>query len=143
MTDKELESNKAAFFAMIRQDPTNNDTRLVFADWCEENGLDELAGMLRGGSEKWLSEFAAEFYDEYYPDDDENDERQVRYEFGIDGLLQAAHNYLDTGDDYGLGFQTPDRVFTDRFEFWKHFEVMTGRKPPEDQKGDTFFRCAC
>jgi uncharacterized protein (TIGR02996 family) len=138
MTEHELKE-KAAFFAMIRADPGNNDTRLVFADWCEEHGELELAGMLRGASETWLREYAHKFKAEasYYDDED------YGYELSYDDLIKAAHAYLDHGDYRGLGFMTPDHVWADRIEFWKHFEVMTGRAVPDDQKEATFFSCAC
>jgi uncharacterized protein (TIGR02996 family) len=157
---------KAAFFAMIRADPKNNDTRLVFADWCEEHGDPELAAMLRGGSEKWLRDFAARInYRETYgryrnpeePDTDpttDHDSEQYEYvRVSYEELIEAADRALDGGnneddDEFGnalyLNFDIPDFVYQQGPEFWRHFAVMTGRVVPDGQADIiTFFRCAC
>jgi hypothetical protein len=57
-----------------------------------------------------------------------------------DEMIQAAHEYIDGGIylcDGGRweGTYTPD-------EFWPHFEVLTGRKVPDSDRGN-FFSCSC
>lgn len=42
------------FVKMIRQNPDDEDTRLVFADWCDENGEQETAAQLRAGKTPFL-----------------------------------------------------------------------------------------
>lgn len=46
--------SREAFIGAIEADPTDENARLVFADWCEEQGEIELAKELRGGSFKML-----------------------------------------------------------------------------------------
>jgi hypothetical protein len=74
-------------------------------------------------SEAWLRDFA--------------DEVQMTYE----ELLLAAKNYLESGDITCLGFDTPDRVYYDREEFWDHYQKVTNQ--PVDPDESMFFRCAC
>jgi uncharacterized protein (TIGR02996 family) len=123
MTDHE-KHEKAAFFALIRADPTNNDTRLVFADWCEEHGDMELAGMLRGGSRAWIEEVAAHI--------------GITYE----ELMGHAAAWVKDGkdvmlDDGQFGFSATNVFYEVESDFWKHYAIMEG---VQGQSGD-FFRC--
>lgn len=61
----------------------------------------------------------------------------------VETVLEAGKDYLASGNDYCLSQDTPDRVYSDREEFWKHFEILTGIKVPGGNKEDTFFRCSC
>jgi uncharacterized protein (TIGR02996 family) len=133
---------RAAFFAMIRADPGNNDTRLVFADWCEEHGDMELAQMLRGGSERWLRNFADEL-SRANAHDAESYTREQPGDLPYDELMKAVHAYLDTGEPLDLGMAASNLAWDETEEFWKHFEVMTGRAASSDQKEATFFSCSC
>lgn len=153
----DLEAQKEAFFAMIRQDPKNNDNRLVFADWAEEHGEDELAADLRGGSEKWLRDWANKFrehldekyarYDEEYPEEAPHSNLEWDRTPTYEQIMKAATNCLDgKSDRYGdylcLNFDTPDFVWDDMGEFWRHYKVMMGRAP-ENKEDSHFIRCAC
>jgi len=60
---------------------------------------------------------------------------------GYDELLQAAEDYLDAGDIYCLGNDTPGIVWSEREEFWRHYQAVTGRTVEDTEA--TFFRCAC
>ena len=48
-------SEKDAFIRMIRENPDDEDARLVFADWCEEHGDLDLATKLRAGKGPFLT----------------------------------------------------------------------------------------
>lgn len=41
-------SDLAAFCRVVIRDPSDTTTRLVLADWCDDNGREDLAGLLRG-----------------------------------------------------------------------------------------------
>lgn len=62
-------------------------------------------------------------------------------ELSFDALLDAARAYRDRGEYHRLGFDTPDRCYTESEEFWRHFTVVTGE--PGDRDGDNIFSCAC
>jgi hypothetical protein len=56
-------------------------------------------------------------------------------------LLEATNGYLKSGESYCLGTDTPDRVHYDRREFWRNWEIVTGRRAADNEA--TFFQCAC
>lgn len=61
-------------------------------------------------------------------------------ELGYDELIEAAHDYIEHGvflcdDGKWEGFNTP-------VEFWDHFEIVTGRKVSQTDRGN-FFTCSC
>src|SRR5438477_6621276 len=101
-----LQREKKAFEDAISADRYDGDTRKVFADWLEENGYDDEAVLQRSWTpekqraEDWLLDYATEC--------------AMTYE----ELIEAAKNYLDTGDGYCLGDMTPDIVFSGAAEFW-------------------------
>lgn len=75
-------------------------------------------------SEKWLRQFAEDCYMSY------------------PRLLEAANLFLKYGEGYTInGHDTPERVFQDREEFWKHYEVVAGT--PVQDKDQTFIGCSC
>lgn len=79
----------------------------------------------RFDSKKWLEKFASEV------------------ELTLDELIAAAKQFIATGDDYCLGFETPEIVWEESTNFWKHFEIFTGMTVSGRTKAETFFRCAC
>lgn len=119
-----LERSKASFFEMIRRDPANDENRLVFADWCEENGINDLASMLRGESLEWIKKVAAEIGITYVE------------------LMGHAAAWVKDGtdvllDDGQMGFSAANVFYEVEADFWKHYAIMTGI---QGQSGD-FFRC--
>lgn len=128
MTDLEKQHTMESFWTMIRNDPKNDANRLVFGDWCEEHGENELAKMLRGGSEKWLRDLAESV------------------DIGYGRLMRGAAEWVEsqeagtwgeyiTGGESMEGESVPD-------EFWDHYRVMTGINVNEEHRG-SFFSCAC
>lgn len=131
-----MESDRDAFMAAIAANPLDDGLRAIFADWLEEHGEDAEAEkqrkwpQTREESKVWLRNFAEEV--------------GVAYRI----LMEAADNWLEAvidGDRWGayhtLPYDTPDCVYRDRKEFWKHYEIVTGKKV-EDYEA-TFFSCAC
>jgi uncharacterized protein (TIGR02996 family) len=115
------------FLARVREAPEDELLRSVYADWLDEQGEHEEADRQRKflPARRWLREFAYEL--------------DLTYE----ALIQAAHDYLKSGDAYCLDFDTPDLVYEGREEFWKSFEVVTGAAVPAEKREWMFFRCAC
>ncbi len=153
-------TEREAFVAAIKKDPYDQTTRLVFADWLEEHGEDDESLFQRNWtpeyqrSENYLRGYAArinykEAYGPYLRDDDEISEAEkkagddyhtvVTYE----QLLEGAAEYLEGAESsIYLNFDTPDFIYEERTEFWKHFMIVTGREVEIGQQG-MFFRCAC
>jgi hypothetical protein len=60
-----------------------------------------------------------------------------------DAVMEAAATYIATGDYYTFqGVDTPGIAYTHSKEFWNHYEIVTGKKVPEDKK-ESFFTCTC
>jgi hypothetical protein len=73
----------------------------------------------------WLTEFAKELNMERWDD-----------------LVDVVKDCMSTGDYFRLGFDTPDRVYSDRREFWRNYEIVTGERV--DDTDDTLpFSCSC
>jgi hypothetical protein len=99
----------------------HNWTHPAFEDAEVKKMLDKVSG--NSESRRFLEDYA----------------RQVQLSYKE--LLDAAGTYLLRGDDYCLSFDTPDIVYSQPEEFWKHYQIVTG-EPVEDHSA-TFFRCAC
>ncbi len=69
-----------------------------------------------------------------------------RLGIGYNELIEAANNYLDYEERYCLGEEMPSWMYShDNINgFWKHFEVITGKKNPRlEDEPSLFFRCSC
>ncbi len=152
-------TEKESFELAIKKDRYDQETRLVYADWLEEHGEDDEALIQRKWtpeyqrSEDYLRNYAARInYKEAYGpyrDDDEISEEEKRegdnYHTVVtyEQLLEGAEEYLEGAESsIYLNFDTPDFIYEEREEFWKHFAVVTGRDVEEHERG-TFFRCGC
>ena len=94
-------------------------------DWTHPAFEAEPVAGSKAESEAWLKDFA--------------DEVGVSYARLIDG----ARSCLAGGDDIQTNTDLGDRIWTDREKLWKHFEIVTGEKVPDDKREETFFSCAC
>jgi uncharacterized protein (TIGR02996 family) len=154
---KKSKNMRQQFLDAIEADPYDLATRKVFADWLDEYGDEkdaDLAAVQRAWTKEkqdaivWLTEFAAELnaemkeivaeYAEEFGEEISGDDQ-----FTYQELIEAASAYVKNGKEYYLPFDTPERVFTDNDEFWRMFELATDQKVADEQKRDTFFRCAC
>lgn len=56
-------------------------------------------------------------------------------------LMQAANNWLDSGE-YTYDNSETYKDYWNEFEtFWEHYEIVTGKKVPD--KESSFFTCSC
>lgn len=85
----------------------------------------------------WMEDFVSHINDEA------NEWVSRHFELTVDEVLDIARKCLEDDDFYSycLPFDTPDRCFTDIEQFWKCFEILTGKKVVD--KEVTIFRCAC
>lgn len=79
----------------------------------------------KDASELWLKSFAA------------------RVGVSYETLMEVAHeNVTGSGRGYYvLNYDTPECVYQESEEMWKHYEVVTGEKPSDTT--ETLFSCAC
>ncbi len=140
------EQEREKFLEEIKDEPKNTSVRAIFADWLDEHDEPELADFYRSWtlekhteSEGWLQGYIDKIMEEGISwGEDRCPEITIEY------LVEKAHEHLDTGrSTLFLGFDTPDHIRTDRKEFWKHFQTVTGRRIEVKDYSEVFFRCGC
>lgn len=135
--DRNHEATKASFFACIAANRHDDVSRLVFADWCDENEEYELAEMLRGGSRKWLEGFIDKYYSHRY----------IRFGYKpitVEELVTEAS--CSNGYFISVGTDLHSAGELDAGEedlFWKHIRVMTGIECSEKHRSDFVWSCTC
>ncbi len=141
-------TEQESFELAIKKDRYDQTTRLVFADWLEENGLDDEALIQRSWtrekqeSEDWLRDYAEDIRNTNYYRGEGYYESYGRKEFSYEDLLAAARSHLETGEETAvLGLNGPDSRDTME-EFWQHYAIVTGTAVQEGY-GNTFFACDC
>ena len=124
-----------AFLEALEDNVYDEATRKVYADWLDEHDRPEEADFQR----RWSAEKydAAWEFMEAFASECETDAQE---------LVDGARDFLDTGEWYCLGVDSPDCVYSRQSmsRFWEHFHTLTGRRHPgDDEKGLRFIRCAC
>lgn len=134
--------SRDAFERSLKENMFDYQTRLVFADWLEENGHDDeakeqrrMAGVEWMHSVAWLQYFAGRCgdtctnYDVAY----KNGINPVWVPITLEDVVEAGHAALR--DKYGWGGFTQfgsekarDMMFDTNTKelFWKHWQVVTG-----------------
>lgn len=77
----------------------------------------------RKESKEWLTEYA-KLFDLSYSD-----------------LIEAGMTYVKHGESICLNFDTPDEAYTQKEDFWRHFEIVTGTRVKD--KDVHIFHCSC
>lgn len=119
-----IDEQRQAFLDAIKDDPRDETTHRVFADWLEEHGFDDEAQFHRD----WTAEkyAAAEAFFAKYPDED-------LYRTG-EQVIEVARIYLETGrsaeNDWS---KRVDRSPEKSAEFWAHYAILTGLPLPQDK----------
>ncbi len=155
-------SEKEAFLSAIQKDRYDQTTRLVFADWLEENGFDDDALFQRKWTPKyqkaedWLRDFAGKcgktcinYNDAWDARRGGEDVELVWQDITYEMIVQAGHDYVDHGDYFTQvgSEEARDMCRGEAAElFWEHWETVTGRtKTPREQDEWTNgpFSCTC
>jgi uncharacterized protein (TIGR02996 family) len=133
-----------AFLKMLAQDEDDTTTRLVYADWLDEQGEHEEADRQR----KWpaAKEWLVRFCRVNNPADDQDpDEWFISYET----LLELGRSAVEEADDQGFGFSCGnnmsmcDALRANPREFWENWSIVTGIPLPQDFETKSGFSCAC
>ncbi len=140
-----MNEQRQAFLDAIKADPYDTTVRKVFSDWLDENDEPEEADFFRSWTLEKHKE--AEKWMEQYTEDATHQssvwEGEKEFSMTVEQVIEAATKCLDIGERFCLPFETRDVVFTERKKFWKHFQIITGRRIAVENYDATFFRCAC
>lgn len=96
-------------------------------------------------AKEWLTNHAANFASYDYENEDEDGNLKRLPSPGFSWLMRVCDQYVETGEDTFLNFDTPDEAYSDREKMWKCYAILTGTKIPaeEDDYVPVPFRCGC
>lgn len=168
---RELTADDRAFLAAVEAAPTDEGPRKVYADWLDEHGYPDEAAEMRRWTHAMLEarvrievfvENLQDTEDEYYAPPDTYEE-----------LMEAADEFVRSGDEYSCWQRTPDIEHEVLQQFWRDYrtirglegdvadaalvaavaedtdyepdevEEMRARLREAQKEGESFFRCAC
>lgn len=126
-----------AFLKALEENEDDIPTRLVYADWLDDQGEHEEADRQRKwpAAKAWLREFCGE-------EDDDAEE----YYIGVNTLIREARSALEDGSltvDCAANEDMCDRLRQDCREFWQKVSIVTGLPLPEDYAEKSRFGCSC
>jgi uncharacterized protein (TIGR02996 family) len=139
-----IESEREAFLSALEANLDDNTTRLVYADWLDENGEHDEATRMRKwpASRAWMLNVVEQFKsdpEDGYPHFGATWEMMLDLgrEFVRDGRARCGDNesladFLNNEHNRGL--------------FLDHWSILTGEAVPEKMKSSSFhgwFGCAC
>ncbi|MEZ6122939.1 MAG: TIGR02996 domain-containing protein [Planctomycetaceae bacterium] len=134
---------KESFLAALQENEDDLTTRLVYADWLDENGEHEEAERQRQWTpaKEWLMEFCRQ--NNPSPDDEDPYEYPISYDELIEQGRQAVAEgrngelWISCGNNESMC----DALRSHSDEFWKHWSIVTGIDLPEGPRGA--YSCAC
>lgn len=149
-------TEQEAFEAALAKDRYDCTTRLVYADWLEERGLDDQAAEQRRmatpewvEADRWMHEFVKTLgsscinYDAVW----DKHEPEEWHDFTYDEVIQAGHDALRDGDYLvQLGSnEARDHMYNPltKEKFWDCWSTITGIPVSEEDREHSVFSCSC
>lgn len=130
------------FLKALEENEDDTATRLIYADWLDENNQPEEAARQRAWPEakRWMLEFVRENnYDAGYYEC-----RNIDYNTLIElarESIEGSYNY--PGFSCGNNETMCDALRNNKETFWKNWSIITGIALPEGFIKACFFSCAC
>ncbi|HJZ56810.1 MAG TPA: TIGR02996 domain-containing protein [Gemmataceae bacterium] len=147
-------AEREAFLAALAANEDDITTRLVYADWLDENGDHEEADRQRKwpAAKQWLVAFAKRFSSE--KEDAEQKTPSYRTLTESDAycipittfrmLIEMGHYGLSAGYiDCANNDRLCDELRADDADFWKNWSIVTGVPLRDDPAGKMRYACAC
>jgi uncharacterized protein (TIGR02996 family) len=135
------------FHKALAENEDDTTTRLIYADWLDEQGEHEEADRQRKwpAAKEWLVQFCQE--NNPTPDEEDPYERVISYKELLELGRQAVEEAV--ADESGFGFYCGNNMTMSNAlqengqEFWKNWSIVTGIPLPPDMDEKCYFRCAC
>jgi uncharacterized protein (TIGR02996 family) len=137
-------NERNAFLKALAQNEDDTPTRLVYADWLDDNGEHEEADRQRKwpAAKEWLVRFCR---DHNPPPDEDTDEWVISYE----ELIDLGREAVEEEGEWGYGFSCGNNMSMcgalqeNSREFWENWSIVTGIPLPPDIEEKSGFSCAC
>ena len=138
-------SHQDAFLRALTENEDDTTTRLVYADWLDENGQHEEADRQRKwpAAKAWLVQLCRDHPPEKDAYDD-SDQPEISYRT----LLKLGQQAIDELDDVHGFVISCGRHITMSFalndncqDFWKNWSIVTGVPLPLDVEKRSHFTC--
>jgi uncharacterized protein (TIGR02996 family) len=150
---------RRAFERALEADPDDEATRMVFADFLDEQGDHEESDRHRRwkAAKAWLVDFAercgetCENYGEGSGWSEEADEQERWRKVTFEDVIQAGRDRLAPPGDWWAGFtqmgseKARDLMFDGetRALYWRHWSTVTGAPVPGAMLEESPFSCSC
>jgi uncharacterized protein (TIGR02996 family) len=134
-------NERNAFLRALTQNEDDTPTRLIYADWLDEQGEHEEADRQR----KWPA--AKEWLVRFFRDHNQGD--YIGQLNSYEQLMDLGRVAVEEADERGFGFDCGsneslcDALRANSREFWKNWSIVTGIPLPPDAEERSYFGCAC
>jgi uncharacterized protein (TIGR02996 family) len=140
-------NDREPFLKALAKNEDDVLTRMVYADWLDEQGEHEEADRQRKwpAAKAWLLEFTKSINYHGYAEDDEY-KNPLGSPHTYADVIQAGHDAVSGegycfGSDDGADYFRGERAA--REEFFRNWSIVTGVPVPEEVVDNPPFRCAC
>jgi uncharacterized protein (TIGR02996 family) len=134
-------NEREPFLKALEENEDDTPTRLVYADWLDDNGEHEEADRQR----KWPA--AKEWLVRFFREHDEGDYYgQLKF---YEDLIRLGRKAVEEADERGIVLDCGsnqgmcDALRANSGEFWKNWSIVTGIAMPQNVEEKAYFSCAC
>jgi uncharacterized protein (TIGR02996 family) len=144
-------NNAAAFITALEENEDDEATRLIYADWLEEQGQYEEAQRQRKwtAAKAWIAKLLKDCRGDFEEDDDPDAWCPIPSFQRICRMAQDALAEMERdGDDrvvmeLGANDRLTETLREQRHGFWANWSIVTGVPLPEGLADRSFFGCSC
>jgi uncharacterized protein (TIGR02996 family) len=137
-------NERQAFLDALEANEDDTPTRMVYADWLDDQGEHEEADRQRKwpAAKEWLVRFCAK-------NKSESEDDPGAWVISYEELLELGQGALEQADKYGIAIhcgnnmEMMEALQASCGEFWENFSIVTGIPLPPDVEEKSSFRCAC
>jgi uncharacterized protein (TIGR02996 family) len=131
-----------AFLRALAENEDDTSTRLVFADWLDEQGEHDEADRQRKwpAAKDWLVRFFRDHNQgDYYEQLNSYEQMMDLGRAAVAEANEQEFGPFDCGSNEGLC----NALRANSREFWKNWSIVTGIPLPPGVEGKSYFGCSC